>query len=104
MVFEVNIGLTVHRKQMDMRMVYLETQHNLCHFLAGKGRLNGPGYALGKHFELGQISVFHVEDIVYFLARNDQRVTLCHRIDVEKRIELVAFGAFIAWDFACGNL
>ena len=104
MMFEVNISFTIHWKQVDMSMIYLKTEHNLCHFLTGESCFNGTSYPLGKHFKLGQLIIIHVENIVNLPARYNQSVPLCDGINVEKRIELIAFGTFVAWDLPCCNL
>ena len=57
----------------------------------------------GKGLELGNLIVLHVEDIVDLTTGDHQCVAFCHRVDVEESVELVAFGTFVAGNFASSD-
>ena len=84
---EVHIGLRVDRNQVNMSVSHFQTEHHLRHFSARESPPNGLCYLFGKYFKLSKFVVFHIEDIVNFTARNNQRVPLCQRIDVKKGIK-----------------
>ena len=101
---EVDISLTVHWDEVDVGMRNLQAQNYLSHFLAWEGSLDGLCHFLGENLKLGEVLVFHIEDVIHFLARNHQCVTLADRTDVEESVELVALGTLVARNLSCCNL
>ena len=93
----------LQRDEVYVCMGHFEPEHGHAHLLAGHGLLDGPRHTFGKHHEVGQLAVLHVEKIVHFLFRYDERVALYHRVDVEKGIEAVVFGTLVRRDFSCCN-
>ena len=55
----------------------------------------------GGTAELCDLVIFHIEDVIHFTTRNDQRVTLYEGIDVEECVELVVLGTLVGGNFSC---
>ena len=87
-----------------MGMGHFETEYYLGHLLTGERLANGLGHTLGKHLELCNLIILHVEDVVHFATRNHQGVTLHQRIDVEECVELLILCAIVAGNLTSRNL
>ncbi len=85
-------------------MRHLEAEDDLSHLLTREGLLDGESHALGKYLITGDLIVFHVEDIVYLPTGNHERMTLYQRIDVEKSLELLVLGTFVAENLTSSKL
>ena len=88
---------------MDMGVGHFETEYHLGHLLTGEGLADGLGHALGKHLELSNLIIFHVEDVVHFATRNHKGMTLHQRVDVEECVELLVLCALVAGNLTCSN-
>lgn len=104
LVVEVYVGLGVHRQEVYVSMWHLEPEHHLRHLPAAEHALDGHGHLLCEHLEGGYLVVGEVEDVVYFVARDDERMSFRHRVDVEESIEMLVFGTLIRRYLACCNL
>ena len=101
---EIDITLGVHGDEMDVSVGHFESEHHLCHLLAGECRPQSLGYSLGKDLELSDLLIFHVEDVIHFPARNHEDMSFRHGVDIEESIELVALRTLIAGNLASRNL
>ena len=77
-------------------MWHFQPQYCLSYLDAWECALDSHSHFLGENLVLGYLVVVHVEDIVYFAARNYEGMTLHQWVDVEKSIELVVLGALVA--------
>ena len=78
----------------------LKAEHGHADLAAGEGLLYCHGHFLGEHYHFGQLVVVHVEKVVNLPARYYERVALGQGVDVEKCVELIVLGAFVAGYFA----
>ena len=89
---EVQVG--VRHFKSDGRHTYLT---------AGQDFADGQRHALGETVVGGERSVVEVENVVHLAARNHKGVAFRHGIDVEKRVKVFVFRAFIGGNFAGGD-
>ena len=101
---EIDIALGVDGQKMDVGMGHFEAEHHLGHLLAGEGCADGFGDTLGEDLKLGQLVVLHVEDVIHFPTRDDQRMGLDDGVDVEESIKLIAFRTLVAGNLTSSNL
>ena len=85
---------------MDVSMRYFKSNHSHADFAAGKHRLYGARYTLGKDLIFGKEFVIKVKDIVCFLTWYHQGVAERYGVDVEKGEELAVLRDLVAGDLA----
>ena len=103
-VGEVHVALGLHWHEVDMRVGYLQPEHCHAHLAARESRLDGLCHLLGEDRHFGYLAVFKVEIVVNLPSGDYQCVALGQRVNVEKSVELVALGAFVARYLAGCNL
>ena len=74
---EIDIGLALHRDEVDVGVGHLKAEDYLSHLATGAGGAEGEGYLLGEDLEGGEGVVVEVEDVVgllltlFFLVLDD---------------------------------
>ena len=81
--------------EVNVSVCHFKSEHSHTYFLAGECLFDGFRNALGKKQECGILFVLDVEDLVSFLAGNYKGVSLAHRVDVEERVEVLAFSTLV---------
>ena len=100
---EVHIALVVEGDEVQVGVRHFKADGRHADFATRQRFADGLRHALGETVVGGERFVVEVEDIVHLAARNHQGVAFCHGIDVEKRVEVFVFRAFIGRDFAGGD-
>ena len=82
-----------------MSMWNLKSDHCFTHFFTRKSFFNSTGYFFGKNVHCSQIFITQIKDIINFLFRNNQSMSLHQRIDIKESKKLFVFSYLIAWNF-----
>ena len=72
-------------------------------FATGEGFADGQRHALGKTMVGGERFVVEIENVVHFPTGNHEGVSLRHRVDVEKGVEILVCRTFVGGNFSGGN-
>ena len=94
---EIHVAFLLHWDEMDVRMRHLKAHDAYTYLDAWNGLLDGCSHTLCEYHVSRDKLIVLVEQIVDLLLRDHECMPLCHRIDVEKRIEPFVFCYFVAW-------
>nr|DAI25224.1 MAG TPA: hypothetical protein [Microviridae sp.] len=95
---EIDIIFALHGDQMDVRMGNFEAQDDYSDLFAGEFATDFGGHLLGEHHHAAERLIVEIEQIVYLLLRNDERMSFSQRINVQKGVIAVIFGHFVRGD------
>lgn len=95
---KIDVFFAVNRYQVDMGMRNFEPENDDGDFFTSYISLYFTRDPFGENHHVRQRPVVQVENIVGLLFRDDQRVTLCKRIDIQKCKISVVLGYLVARD------
>jgi len=98
LLLQVNISLGIDGHKVDVCVVDFKSKDEDSDLAALRHRLYLTSDLLSEDHHTSKKPVFDVEDVVYFLARYDERVPWLYGIDVEESVELSVLGDSIRRD------
>lgn len=100
---EIDVIFALNGDQMYVCMGYFHTQDYHSYPFTRYFPLDLGGNALGEEHHPGQGCVVEVEDVVYFLLGDHERVSFGQRIDVEECKIVFVFSDFVGRYLACDD-
>ena len=97
---KIDLVFAVYRDQMDVCVRNFEPQHYYRYPFASYFLLDSACHLFCEYHHAGERFVVEVENIIDLLFRNNQRMSLRERIDVQKCVVAFVFGDFVARNFA----
>ena len=84
-------------------MRYFQADNRFAYLFAREGFFDGTGYLLCEYVHCCEVFVTLIEDVVYFLFGDYQRMSLYQWIDIKKSKKTIVFRYLVARNFACDD-